>query len=157
MNILSNFIVTALAITLAGCAGGIRTFPNTLPKNMHVTTDVDGGKVEAAVAFDIHRMKKNCETEHEGRINLENGSIGVGLPSDEPLYLDFIFVSRAGFGSPVGATRHGTLLTLKGGYEYQAHVHYKKGIYAVEIKEMRKGAGVARVLQPVPLKTCKRG
>ncbi len=106
MNILSNFIVTALAITLAGCAGGIRTFPNTLPKNMHVTTDVDGGKVEAAVAFDIHRMKKNCETEHEGRINLENGSIGVGLPSDEPLYLDFIFVSAQVSG--LRSARHAT-------------------------------------------------
>jgi hypothetical protein len=155
MRIGAGAAVAALAIALAACASGPRSYSNTLPKNLHVTTKVEGGSTDAAVAFDIHRVDSRCQTEHEGRINLENGATEVGLPVDAPLYLEFIFVTRGGFGSPVGATRHGMLFTARTGYDYRADVLYKKGIYSVEIREGRKGAAAGRLIERVPLSACK--
>ena len=155
MNIRASAAVAVFAIALTGCAGGPRSFSNSLPKNLNVTTKVDGGSTKAAVAFDIHRVNARCLTEHEGRINLENGSMEVGLPLDAPLYLEFIFVTGGGFTSSVGATRHGTLFTARSGYYYRVQVSYNKGIYAVEIRETRKGSPGGRVVERVPLSTCK--
>jgi len=155
MNIRASVAAAVLAIVLTGCAGGPRTFPNSLPKNLNVTTNVDGGSIKAEVAFDIHRVNARCITDYEGRINLENGSTDVGLPVDEPLYLEFIFVTGGGFTSSVRATRHGTLFTARSGYYYRAQVSYNKGIYAVEIRETRRGVAGGRVVERVPLSTCK--
>ena len=143
-----------LALWLAGCASGPRAYDNTLPKNLLVRTKVDGGAVKAAVAFDIHRVSADCSTDFDGRINLENGTMQVGLPAGSPLYLDFVFVTGGGFTSSVGAVRHGTLLTARAGHDYRAEVSYARGIYSVEIREVRKGAD-SRVVERVPLNACK--
>ena len=155
MNMRLQLTGVVLALALGGCAGGARTYSDALPKNMNVTTTVDGGSKKAAVAFDIHRVNARCLTEYEGRIDLENGTIQVGLPADEPLYLDFIFVTGGGFTSPVGAVRHGVLFTARSGYDYRAQVTYKNAIYDVEIREARKGSSGGRVVERLPLSACK--
>lgn len=138
---------------LAGCMGP-RIYSSTLPKNMNVITQVDGGSVRVEVAFDIHTLKPDCETDFEGRINLENGNSEVSLPTGKPLYLEFIFVSSEMFNSSIGAIRQGTILTALPGATYRAGVNYKKGIYDLEIRESRKG-GASREIAQVPLSSCK--
>jgi hypothetical protein len=146
--------LAAFALCLGGCMSAPRTYENTLPKNLMVRTKVDGGGVKAAAAFDIYRVNADCSTDFEGRVNLENGATEVGLPGGAPLYLDFVFVTGGGFTSSVGAVRHGTLLITRAGHDYRAEVTYAKGIYSVEIREARKGAG-SRVVERVPLTACK--
>lgn len=140
------------AAVLAGCSSAPRSYSSSLPSNMQVTTRAEGAKA----AFDIHRLKADCELDFQGRINLENGTVGVGVPTDEPLYLDFIFVTGGGFfSSSVGSTRYGTLFRARPGFDYRAQATYDKGIYSVEIRESRKGASASRVLDRVPLGACK--
>jgi hypothetical protein len=143
------------ALALAACSSSPRTYSNSLPKNMHVTKQVEGGSVRVAVGFDIHGLKADCDLDFQGRVELEDGTTDIGLPVDRPLLLDFIFVTRGGFGSTTGATRHGMVITPRSGYDYRALVSYAKGIYSVEIREARKGVSGGRVLERVPLSACK--
>ena len=111
--------------------------------------------MSTTVAFDLYRINTRCELEHQGRINLENGTTRVGIPVNEPVFLDFIFASK-GFLSPnVSATRYSTVLTPHTGYAYTAQVRYDKGIYNVIIREMRRGDSTGRVIDRVPLRDCK--
>lgn len=143
-----------VAIALAGCSG-IPTYPNTLAKNLNITTRVKAASGRTAVAFDIHRVNARCETEHQGRINLEDGATAVGIPVGEPLFLDFIFASKGFLSSSVSATRYSTLLTPRSGYRYSAQVKYDRGIYDVVIRETRRRGSAGRVIDRVPLSACK--
>jgi len=148
----SRWIAACLvAIALAGCSG-IKTYPNTLPKNLHVTAKVDSGTV---VDLDMHRINARCETAHEGRVSLDPGAVDVGLPVDETIWLDFVFASKSFLSSSVSVARYSTLLTPRSGYDYRAQVTYSKGIYNVLIQETRKGISARREIDRVPLSACK--
>jgi len=139
------------AIALAGCSG-IKTYPNTLPKNLYVSAKVDSGTV---VDLDMHRLNARCETAHAGRVSLDPGAVDVGLPVDETIWLDFVFASKSFLSSSVSVTRYSTLLTPRSGYDYRAQVTYSKGIYDVRIRETRKGSSASREVDRVPLAACK--
>jgi hypothetical protein len=130
----------------------MRTYPNTLPKNLRVTTEVESRTV---AEFDVHRVNSRCEMDHQGRVYLDNRVTEVGIPVEETIYLDFIFASKSFLSSSTSVTRYSTLLTPRAGYDYQAEVKYIKGIYGVVIRETRKGSSTSRVVDRVPLGACK--
>jgi hypothetical protein len=140
-----------VAIVVAGCSG-IKTYPNTLPKNLYVTAKIDSGTV---VDLDVHRLNARCETAHQGRLSLDSGAVDVGLPVDETTWLDFVFASKGFLSSSVSVTRYSTLLTPRAGYDYRAQVIYSKGIYDVRIREIRRGSSASREIDRVPLGACK--
>jgi hypothetical protein len=143
--------VCLAALALAGCSG-IKTYPNTLPKNLHVTAKVDSGTV---VDLDMHRLNARCGIAHEGRLAMDSGAVDVGLRVDETIYLDFVFASKTFLSSSVNVTRYSTLFTPRSGYDYRAQVTYSKGIYNVQIRETRKGGSAGREIDRVPLAACK--
>ncbi len=148
----SRWIIACLAaIAVAGCSG-IPTYPNTLPKNLHVTAKVDSGTV---VDLDVHRLNARCEIAHEGRVSLDPGAVDVGLPVDETVYLDFVFASKSFLSSSVSVTRYSTLIKPRAGHDYRAQVTYTKGIYNVLIRETRKGSSTGREIDRVPLSACR--
>lgn len=148
--------VCLFVITLSGCSG-IPTYPNTSLKNLHVTTRVDSGSASSstAAAIDVHRVNARCETQHLGRVNLENGQTQVGIPVNETLFLDFIFASKRFLSSHISATRYSTLLTPRRGYKYTAQVIYDNDIYDVVIRQTREGRFTGGVIKRVPLSACK--
>ena len=148
----SRWVAAGLvAIVLPGCSS-IRTYPNTLPKNLHVTAKVDSGTV---VDLDVHRINARCEIAHQGRVPLDPGKVEVGLPVDETIYLDFVFASKSFFSSAVSVTRYSTLITPRSGEDYRAQVTYSKGIYNVLIRETRKAGSESREIDRIPLSACK--
>lgn len=149
----ASWLVPAL---LAGCSG-IKTYSESLPKNMHVTTRVDSGSaVKSAVAeFDIHRVNARCETDYLGRVYLDSPAIEVGIPVDELIYLDFIFASKAFMSTTTSAVRYQTIFTPRRGYQYHAKVDYDKGIYNVVIREKRPGGSTGRIIEHTPLRGCE--
>jgi hypothetical protein len=138
------------ALLAAGC-GGVPSYKTSLPKNLEVATRLEG----AQAALDVHRVNAGCETEHLGRVNLGTAPAQIGIPEGR-LYLDFIFMT-GGLFTGTGTTRYGTLLTPRAGYEYRALASYEKGIYGVEIRELRKGSKQGRVIDTAPLRNCKAG
>lgn len=155
-DIRRRFTILAVPVLLAGCSG-VKTYPNDLPANLHVTTAVDSGSaMKSTVAeFDIHLVNAKCETSYLGRVYLDKPGIDVGIPVDQPLYLDFIFASKAFLSSDISAVRYQTLLTPRSGYEYHAQVSYIKGIYNVVIREKHRGAPAGTTIPRKSLSSCK--
>ena len=76
---MNRYVILLLAYSfLAGCSG-IKTYQNTLDKNLHIKTETYSGsmfsKVRAAV--DIYRVDADCKTEYEGTVQLKNPSVVV--------------------------------------------------------------------------------
>jgi hypothetical protein len=147
-------VIGAIAVT--GCSS-VKTYPNSLPKNMLVTTEIDSGSswTETVAEFDIHRVDSNCELQYEGRVFLDKDRLDVGIPVDDLIFLDFIFASKGKFSSSVNGVRYGTLLKPLSGYRYLTRVRYLNGIYSVAIRESSKDGSVGRELERIPLSTCK--
>lgn len=156
MNAALRIAVCLAMLALAGCAG-VKTYPDTLPKNLQIATQVESGSTlrTTVAAVDIHRVNARCETEHQGRIDLENGVTDAGVPIGETLYFDFIFASKGVLSPNVSAVRASTLLTPRAGYGYRASVTYKNGIYDVTLRETPKGSAASRVVERRPLTDCK--
>lgn len=156
-NRVARWLVLGLVpVLLAGCSG-VKTYSQSLPKNMHVTTRV--ASVSAmkgtVAALDIHRVNARCETDYLGRVYLDRPTIDVGIPVDELIYLDFIFASKALMSTTVSAVRYQTIFTPRRGYQYDARVDYDRGIYSVVIRERRPGGSGGRVIEQTPLSSCQ--
>lgn len=149
-------ILGLVVFAVAGCSG-IKAYPNSLAKNMHVTTQIDSGSatLSTEAVFDIHRVDAKCETQYEGRVDLDEAKTEVGIPTGGPIYLEFIFASKRFLSKNISAVRYGMTFTPRSGYDYQTQVKYIKGIYSVVIRETSKNGTVARVIDRVPLSACK--
>lgn len=149
-------IVLLLAVgILTGCSG-IKTYQNTLYKNLHIKTVTDSGsmfsKVRAAV--DIYRVDADCKTEYEGTIQLKYPSVDVGVPSNRLSYLVFVF-ARSGFLSSSSSTiTYNTLLKPRVGYNYDIKVTYKDDIYNVVIWETHPSKKKSREIELKDLNAC---
>jgi hypothetical protein len=140
---------------LAGCSG-IKTFPNTLDKNLHVHTETDSGSLFSGVrtAVDIYRVNADCRTEYEGTVQLREPNVEIGIPAGRASYLVFVFANSSFFGSS-GKISYNTLLTPRSGRHYKIKVRYKDDIYNVTIQEMKSGKALGREVERRELSTCK--
>ena len=143
--------ILVVAVVLAGCSS-IKTYPNTLSKNMHVTTKLDSGSrvTSTEAALDIYRVDASCALKEEGRVDLDDAKTEVGLPTNGRLYLEFIFFNHNYLLRSTSSTSHGLLFTPRPGYSYQAKAQYISGIYDVVIRESS-----GRILEHVTLNDCK--
>ncbi len=149
--------ICVAAMVLAGCSS-IKTYPNTLAKNMHVTTKLDSGSrvTSSSAVFDIYRVDAKCELTHEGRLDLDEAKkTEVGLPTNTLLYLEFVFSNYNYLMRHSSSTSYGLLLTPRPGSSYQAKVQYANGIYDATIREASGGDLAGHVITHVPLSACK--
>src|SRR5215475_10703834 len=79
---------------LAGCSG-IKTYPNSLDKNLLVHTSTDSASIFSRVraSLSISRVDEQCRIQYEGTVDLDKSSIPVGIPVDRWTYLVFDFAS----------------------------------------------------------------
>lgn len=148
--------IMAGMLVISGCSS-VKVYPNALPKNMQVVTDIDPGSQmpDAMVELNIYRVKANCSLHYEGRMLLGNGKSDVGISTDDLLYLDFVPVAKGKPSSAESNIRYTTLLNPRLGYSYQARVSYFKDIYSVVIRESSNTGSVKRDLEQIPLGLCK--
>jgi hypothetical protein len=134
-----------LALTLfAGCSG-LKTYPNTLEKNLQVRTVTKSRSMFSKVRarLDIYRVDAPCRLKYEGTVDLDNPTSAVGIPPGRLSYLAFTFASSVFLGGTQSATSQGTLLTPRAGYRYDIDVSYQNDIYNVVLRERapRRNAG----------------
>jgi hypothetical protein len=128
---------------LAGCSG-IRTYPDTSPKNLIVRTQASPGSMlsRTRVSVHIHEVDANCRTEYQGTVQLSDPTVEIGIPAGRPSYLVFNFHNSSFLGSTTGSINYETLLQPRAGYTYDATARYADGIYLVSIRESgARGAG----------------
>lgn len=152
------FVVLSIctASLLAGCFG-IKTYPNTLDKNLHVHTATNSGswfsRVRAAV--DIHRVRENCVLDYEGTVQLADPKIDIGIPPHRWSYLVFVFDSSSFFGNRSGTITYETLLKPRAGSQYEVAVSYRDDMYHVEIREALPNQSTGREIEQLALSTCR--
>ena len=141
---------------LAGCSG-IKTYPNTLDKNLHVHTETDSGSFFSSVrtAVDIHRVNADCHTEYEGTIQLREPNAQIGIPANRASYLVFVFARSSFWSNTSGQMTYNTLLKPRSGHHYDINVHYKDDIYNVTIQEIGPGKASGREVERRELNACK--
>ncbi len=145
--------ICVVTVMMVGCSS-IKTYPNTLPKNMHVTTKLDSGSrvTSTEAALDIYRVDASCALTEEGRVDLEEAKTDIGLPTNGRLYLEFTFFNHNYLARSSSSTNYGLLLTPRPGVSYQTKAQYLGGIYDVVVRESG-----GRVIEQVKLSDCRPG
>jgi hypothetical protein len=140
---------------LAGCAG-LKTYPDTAPKNLLIRTETSSGSVLAKVraAVHVHLVDANCRTEYQGTVELGEASVRVGLPVNRVSLVAFVFNSSATFGGSSGSVRVEHLLKPRAGYTYEANVSYVDSIYHVVLREIDPRRSASREIDRKSTKGC---
>jgi len=143
---------------LAGCSG-IKTYPDTSPRNLIVKTEARSGSVfsSSRVAVHIHEVDASCRTTYLGTVQLSESVVEIGIPPDRPSYLVFNFYSSSFLGGSSGSINYETLLRPRAGYTYNASARYADGIYQVAILESGPGRSKGLEIERRELADCNRG
>src|SRR6266446_768469 len=138
------------ASLLAGCSGA-KTYPDTLPKNMHVRTETSKVRAE----LHIHRVDANCLTEYQGTVQLDKPSVEVGIPAGRQSLVAVTFSSSSFLGGSSSSVRYDTLLTPRAGYTYDVKVSYLDNIYNVTVREIDPRSSSSREIGRRDPTACK--
>jgi hypothetical protein len=137
---------------LAGCSSSGRTYPDALPKNLHVRTDTSA-QVRAAVH--IHRVDAKCLTEYEGTLQLDRPAVELSVPAGRSSVLAVTFSTSSLLGGSSTSARYATLLTPRAGYRYDVEVKYRENIYGVTIREIDPRRSSSREIERRDPASCK--
>jgi len=140
-----------LAASLFASCSGIKTYPDTLPKNMHVRTETSSN---VRAALHIHRVDPNCLTEYQGTVQLDKRSVEVGIPAGRMSLVAFTFASSPFLTGSSRSVRSDTLLTARPGYTYDVRVSYLDDMYNVAIREIDPRRSSGREIERRSLGTC---
>jgi hypothetical protein len=145
------------AALLAGCSG-LKTYPDTSPKNLFVKTEASSGSAFARVrvAVHIHQVDANCRAEYLGSVQLNESSVQIGIPVDRLSFLEFSFFSSSFLGGSSGTIHYTTLLRPRAGHTYDASARYADGIYHVVIRESDPRQRAGREIERRGLDECGR-
>jgi len=143
------YAVLLTAGLLAGCSG-MKTYPDTLPKNMHVRTETSKARAE----LHIHRVDANCLTEYQGTVQLDKPSVEVGIPAGRQSLVAITFSSSSFLTGSSALVRYDTLLTPRAGYTYEVKVSYLDNIYNVTVREIDPRRSSSREIERKSLKAC---
>ena len=123
-----------LIIAVAGC--GFKKYQSTPEKNLLVRTTASGSLFTSVEAF-LHVYDPpgaDCKKKYLGGMNLKNGDMEVGLPTDRPVYLDVV-LHVEGF-TDNRFIHNSSIVTLHPAMRYVALVRYVDRIYSVSIREL---------------------
>jgi len=144
------YAVLLSASLLAGCSGA-KTYPDTLPKNLHVRTETSKVRAE----LHIHRVDANCLTEYQGTVQLDKPSIEVGIPAGRQSIVAFTFSRSSFLSGSSSSVRYDTLLTPRAGYTYDVKISYLDDIYNVTIREIDPRGSSGREIARRDPRACK--
>ncbi len=152
--------VTALLFTttlLVACSG-LKSYPDTLARNVEIHTRTDSGSMLSSVeaSLDVYSLRPDCSADYEGSVALDSSTVSVGLPVDRPSYLVFRFNSSSFLAGSSSVTRYETVFTPGDGRHYDVEVSYIDDIYNVAISEMSSATSVARVVEARDLRDCAK-
>jgi len=150
-----GFLFCAASL-LVGCFG-VKTYPNTLEKNLHVQTVTDSGSWFSGVraAVDIHRVGEDCAINYEGTVQLTEPTLDIGIPPDRWSHLVFVFASSSFLANRSSTITYETLLKPRPQYHYEVAVRYRSNIYHVAIQETPPNRSTSREIERLALNACR--
>ena len=149
--------LVALAMGLSAGCSGVKTYPNTLDKNLQIRSETVAGPAlfRVRTALSVYRVDERCELALEGVVNIDQPTVSVGIPAGRWSYLDFTFSDPTLAGSPASSVSRETLFRPRAGYRYDIAVTYKKDIYHVAIREVPLRGGAGREVEFRDIRACR--
>jgi len=154
---MSHAILAVLAVGLsAGCASGVKSYPNTLDKNVQIRSETVSSSAlfQVRTAVSVYRVDERCELELEGVVNIDRPTVSVGIPANRWTYLDFTFTGSSSDGATNTVSRE-TLVRPRTGYRYDVAVTYRQDAYHVAIREIPSKGGAGREVQFRDIRACR--
>jgi hypothetical protein len=145
------------ALAVAGCATGVKNYPNTLDKNVQIRSETvsSSSLFQVRTAVGVYRVGERCELEFEGVVNIDRPTVAMGIPANRWTYLDFTFNGSSPDGSSGGAVSRETLFRARAGYRYDVAVTYRKDTYHVAIREIPPKGGAGREVEFRDIRACR--
>jgi hypothetical protein len=144
-----------MALTLTGCSG-IRSYPNQYEKNALVRVRTEPGTLlsNRAIHLDLYTVDGECHGKYLGSLDLDNGSIGLGLPLDDRVLLAYVFARSSIIGTSA-STAIQMMLTPQRGHRYEFDVSYLKKGYTATGLDFAPGQVRGRDIEHARLDDCK--
>jgi len=154
----SKYIVGLLLVVsfMNGCAG-IRPYPNSLDKNLHIRTETESGSIFSKVRATVNIYQvdtRSCKAEYQGTLKLNKPSVAVGIHPDSLTYLVFKFADYSFLANSSSTISYDTLLKPRAGYNYDIKVSYIDDIYNVDIREVHLSKPASRDIERKDLSAC---
>jgi hypothetical protein len=154
--------LSLLAGVLAGCAGS-PPYESNLPANLNVKASLSSPSVlltaplAGSFEADMHvtAVDRRCQKNYRGGVKLGSTPVSVGIPADQPSYLEFQFSGRSLLTRGAASSTYTTLLTPRSGYQYDVDVAYADEMYNVTVSERNPRSGQRREVERRPLSACK--
>jgi hypothetical protein len=150
-------VLVALAMGLAAGCSGVKTYPNTLDKNLQIRSETVAGPAlfRVRTALSVYRVDERCELELEGVVKIDQPTVSVGIPAGRWSYLDFTFSDPSLAGGSSGSVSRETLFRPRAGYRYDIAVSYRKDVYHVAIREIPTRGGPGREIEFRDIRACR--
>jgi hypothetical protein len=147
---------------LAGCAG-VPPYESDLPANLNVKTKLSSPSVlltaPLAGTFDadmhVTAVDRRCQKNYRGSVKLTNTAVSVGIPVDQPSYLEFQFSGSSLLTRGSASSTYTTLLTPRSGHQYDVDVAYADEMYNITVYERNPRSGLRRAVERRPFSACK--
>jgi hypothetical protein len=146
-------LVAALA---AGCAG-VKTYPNTLDKNLQIRSETVSGSAlfRLQTSLGVYRLDESCQLEFEGAMDIGQPGVPVGLPPGRWSYLVFTFSGSSFLGGSSTSISRETMILPRAGHRYDVQVSYRNDIYHVTIREIPPKGGAGREVDFRNIRACR--
>lgn len=140
-------LLLVLPVFLASCSN-VKTYRSDIQRNFRIEPKVDLG---SEFRLDIFDVDSKCEINYVGSVQLDNGSVEVGLPVNRPVYMELILFKPASLFHSASATVYPMLfMHPRSGQKYVANVSYLDHFYKVQLREGE------RVIEIKSLETCQK-
>jgi hypothetical protein len=150
-------VLAALAIGLSAGCSGVKTYPNSLDKNLQIRSETVTGSplFRVRTALSVYRVDERCELAFEGVVNIDQPTVSVGVPAGRWSYLDFTFSDPSLGGGASSSVSRETMFRPRAGYRYDIAVTYRKDIYHVAIREIPLRGGAGREVEFRDIRACR--
>ncbi len=158
-----NMVAIALIVAMTASCSGLQPYESTLPANLNVSVKVVRGGVLSVSApgissfsVDMHviAVSPRCEKTYRGGVEISSAPVKVGIPVGSSTLLAFEFSGHNFLTRGSGSSSWASLLTPRGGYQYDIDVSYNGGMYSVEMYERNPGNGQRRALDYRSFRSC---
>lgn len=145
----------ALAL-LAGCASGIKDYPDSHQKNAVLRVKSDRGSFFTKTRPDVHlySVDASCKAQYLGTVELDQPKIHIGLPIGQTVLLAFEFSSES-LGGRQASTLIEMMTTPRKGMRYEFDVLYQKKSYTATGTEFHPGQSKGREMEHRRLRDCR--
>lgn len=149
--------LAALVMALSAGCSGVKTYPNTLDKNLQIRSETVTGSplFRVRTALSVYRVDERCELALEGVVNIDQPTVSVGVPAGRWSYLDFSFSDPSLAGGTSSSVSRETMFRPRAGYRYDIAVTYRKDIYHVAIREIPPRGGAGREVEFRDIRACR--